>query len=77
MWGMSRCVDPTVMARSALPGSLIVTGNPVCIWPPIAPTDPNPVLPAATTTTTPERTSRSTSTQSGLWPQANHSWSYR
>ena len=40
-----------------------------------AATVPNPVLPAAATTTTPERTSRFTSAQMGLWPQANISGS--
>ena len=31
-----------------------------------------PPTTAATTTTTPDLTNRSTSTQRGLWPQANH-----
>jgi len=36
-------------------------------------TNPYPEFPAATTTTTPDLTSRLTSMQSGLCPHANHS----
>src|SRR5262245_25243721 len=69
--GASRCVDPTVIASAELPGSLMVFDRPTIVVRCCALTFPYPVLPAATTTTTPLRTSRSTSTQSGLCPQAN------
>lgn len=72
MYGLSRCVEPTVMAISALPGSLIVSDNPVLVSPSRDFSSPYPVFPAAMTTTTPDRTSRSTSTQMGLCPHANH-----
>src|SRR3954466_3953556 len=71
--GISRCVEPTVIASSALPGSLMVSERPADDAPSSLLTKPNPELPAATTTTTPDRTSRSTSTHNGLWPHANHS----
>ena len=76
MCGESRCVAPTVMASSAFPGSLIVRPMPAATVPRNADcAKPYPVLPAATTTTTPLRTRRLTSTHSGLWPHANHSGS--
>ena len=58
------------MASSELPGSLIVFERPTCATRARAATSPYPVLPAATTTTTPLRTSRSTSTHKGLWPRS-------
>src|SRR5262245_7969547 len=65
--GMSRCVEPTVIARSAFPGSLIESSMPAATVPRNAVAcHPYPVLPAATTTATPDFTSRLTSTQRGL-----------
>src|SRR4029078_6273732 len=58
--GESRCVEPTVIANAALPGSLIVFDRPTIVLRCEALTLPYPVLPAATTTTTPLRTRRST-----------------
>ena len=75
--GESRWVAPTVIASSALPGSLIVTSSPaaVVLSPEKSWFQPYPVLPADTTTTTPVATSWLTSLHSGLCPQANHSGS--
>src|SRR5436190_24235721 len=50
--GISRCVEPTVIASSALPGSLMVSERPADDAPSSLLTKPNPELPAATTTTT-------------------------
>src|ERR1700709_363113 len=50
-------VEPTVRASAALPGCLIVISNPTRMsWFARSPAYPYPVLPAATTTTTPDRT---------------------
>src|ERR1044071_10383216 len=53
--GESRCVEPTVIASAAFPGSLIVFDRPTIVLRCEALTLPYPVLPAATTTTTPLR----------------------
>src|SRR2546423_12480397 len=67
--GASRCVAPTVIASSALPGSLMVLERPTLVGRTAAATVPKPVFPAAATTTTPDCTRRFTSAQIGLWPQ--------
>ncbi len=65
-------VDPTVRASAALPGSLMVMSKPSRMGRPAGSRAyPNPVLPAAMTTTTPVCTSRSTSVQTGVRPAAN------
>ena len=55
MCGAVRCVEPTVIASSALPGSLIVRSSPAATAPLRKSWfQPYPVFPDATTTTTPE-----------------------
>src|SRR5262245_35594250 len=71
VYGASRCVDPTVIASAALPGSFISSARALSLRPVRAATSPKPELPAAVTTTTPDLTRRSTSQHSGLCPQAN------